>query len=398
MARAALRGAGEAVTGTLQREREALIVGGGLAGAALGILLARHGRATEILEQRAAPQHQVCGEFLSREAVEYLEQLGVPLRALGAVAIHAVRLHARTTIAACELPFPAMSLTRRALDEALLLLAAREGAVVSRGRRVDGLMRGEDGWRATLRDGATVTAPTAFLATGKHDLAGHRRPAGRQNNLVAFKMYFRLSAEQQRALSGWVELFLFPGGYAGLQMVEEGQANLCLLMERSRLERCGRNWPGLLAHVLRWSVALAERLEGAEPLLPKPLALSSIPYGLLMQTAQDGLWRLGDQAAVIPSFSGDGMSIALHSAHLAAEMYMRGGTAAEYARKLRQGLRPAVQLATMFSRLMVRAPVLAQAVRLWPGVLAHCASHTRVPEEALLTETFHLRRRDAEPW
>ncbi|MDE3185933.1 MAG: FAD-dependent monooxygenase [Acidobacteriota bacterium] len=386
------------MTGTLQRGREALIVGGGLAGATLGILLARQGRDVEILEQSAGMHHKVCGEFLSGEAVEYLERLGVSPRSLGAVTMHGVRLHARGLLAACELPFPAMSLTRRALDEALLSLAERAGAVVSRGRRVDRLMRDEDSWRATLLSAEAVTAPAAFLATGKHDLAGHRRPAGRQNSLVAFKMYFRLLPEQERALSGWVELFLFPGGYAGLQMVEDNQANLCLVVERSRLERCGRDWPRLLAHMLRCSTALAERLDGAEPLLPKPLALSSIPYGLLMQPAQDGLWRLGDQAAVIPSFSGDGMSIALHSAHLAAEMYMRGGTAAEYARKLRRELRPAVQLATMFSRLMVRAPVLAQAVRLWPGVLAHCASHTRVPEEALLMETFQLRRRGAEPW
>ena len=383
------------MSSTLQREGEALIVGGGLAGAALGILLARCGRAMEILEQRAAPQHQVCGEFLSREAVEYLEQLGVPLRALGAVAIHAVRLHARTTIAACELPFPAMSLTRRTLDEALLLLAAREGAAISRGRRVDGLMRSEDGWRAALQDGATVTAPTAFLATGKHDLAGHRRPPGRQNNLVAFKMYFRLLEEQQRALSGWVELFLFPGGYAGLQMVESGMANLCLLVERSRLESCRKDWPTLLGHLWRSSTALAERLNGAKPLLAKPLAISSIPYGMLPSSALDGLWRLGDQAAVIPSFSGDGMSIALHSAHLAAEIYLHGGTAVEYAKRLRREVRPAVSLATMFSRLMVRAPALAQVVRLWPGVLAHCASYTRVPERVLLTEALRLRHRRA---
>ena len=383
------------MSGTPQQGREALIVGGGLAGAALGILLARQGRATQILEQRAAPQHQVCGEFLSREAVEYLEQLGLQLRALGAVAIHAVRLHARTAIAACELPFPAMSLTRRTLDEALLLLAAREGAAISRGRRVDGLMRSEDGWRAALQDGATVTAPTAFLATGKHDLAGHRRPPGRQNNLVAFKMYFRLLEEQQRALSGWVELFLFPGGYAGLQMVESGMANLCLLVERSRLESCRKDWPTLLGHLWRSSTALAERLNGAKPLLAKPLAISSIPYGMLPSSALDGLWRLGDQAAVIPSFSGDGMSIALHSAHLAAEIYLHGGTAVEYAKRLRREVRPAVSLATMFSRLMVRAPALAQVVRLWPGVLAHCASYTRVPERVLLTEALRLRHRRA---
>ena len=43
------------------------------------------------------------------------------------------------------------------------------------------------------------------------------------------------------------------------------------------------------------------------------LAISPIPYGYLARRIA-GLWRVGDQAAVIPSFTGDGISIALHSA------------------------------------------------------------------------------------
>jgi len=375
------------------RNAEAIIVGGGLAGAALGLQLARRGRTVEILEQSAAMHHKVCGEFLSREAVIYLEQLGLDLHALGAVAIHGVRLHARATITACELPFAALSLTRRTLDEALLARAVRAGVVVLRGRRVESLDRDANGWRARLTGGEAHSASAAFLATGKHDLAGHRRPPGRQNNLVAFKMYFRLSQAQQRALQGWVELFLFPGGYAGLQMVEEGESNLCLLVQRSTLDRCHKDWPTLLAHMAGFSAPLAERLSAAQPLLSKPLALSSIPYGMLRAEAQDGLWRLGDQAAVIPSFSGDGMSIALHSAHLAAEIYLRGGTAAEYAQRLHAQLKGSVRLATMLSRLMVAAPVLAQVVRVWPGVLRQFAAHTRVPQWALLAEPLPLHQK-----
>jgi flavin-dependent dehydrogenase len=379
------------MNGTTQRRPEALVAGGGLAGAALAIQLARAGRTVEIVEQSAGLHHKVCGEFLSREAVAYLEQLGVPLRALGAVAIHGVRLHGQATIAACELPFPAMSLTRRALDEALLSLAAREGAVVLRGRRVESLDRDADGWRVRLAGGEIRQAKAAFLATGKHDVGGYRRPAGRQNDLVAFKMYFRLAGAQTLALDGWVELFLFPGGYAGLQMVEDGQANLCLLVTRRMLESCRRDWHSLVAHMLRSSAPLAARLDAAQPLLPKPLAISSIPYGMLMKDARDGLWRLGDQTAVIPSFSGDGMSIALHSAHLAAEMYVRGGTAAEYAHKLKGQLGASVQLATALSRMMVRAPAMAQAMRLWPGLLGRIAARTRVPATCLMPNMPALR-------
>lgn len=378
------------------QKAEALIVGGGPAGAALGIALARRGRAVTLLEQCATAHDKVCGEFLSHEAVGYLESLGLSPRSLGAVVIHAVRLHGRRVIAKCELPFPALSLTRRALDEALLALAADEGVTVHRGKRVEALTRASNGWQARVSGGVVHGGRTAFLATGKHDVNGYRRPAGRQNNLVGFKMYFRLADVQTQSLNGWVELFLFRGGYAGLQMVEGGQANLCLVVTREQLARCNGTWGALLEHLREASRPLAERLEGAAPLLAKPLAISSIPYGLLPWNAQDGLWRLGDQAAVIPSFSGDGMSMALHSGLLAAEMYERGRSAAEFALAMRMQFQNSVRLATAISRVMVQAPMAAQVARLWPGLLGRIAARTRVPAASLLTATAGLRQSKTE--
>ena len=140
---------------------------------------------------------------------------------------------------------------------------------------------------------------------------------------------------------------------------------------------------------------LAERLDGAVPLLAKPLAVSSIPYGLLPRQAADGVWRLGDQAAVIPSFSGDGMAMALHSALVAAEMYERGAGAAEFALAMRTQFQNSVRLATAISRVMVQAPMAAQVARLWPGLLGRIAARTRMPATALMTALPPLRQNGA---
>lgn len=362
---------------------DVLIFGGGLAGAAAGAWLAQLGCEVEIVEQSSAMQHKVCGEFVSAEAVGYLAQLGLNLGELGAVPIHSVRLVAHTPIAECELPFPAMSITRRKLDEALLSLAQSKGAIVRRGCRVESLRRCTNGWIAQLRGGEIRRAQTVFLATGKHDLGGYRRPPGRQNDLIAFKMYFQLEPHQQQALRGWVELALFPGGYAGLQLVEDGAANLCLLVNRATLQRCRNNWQLVLKHIFEFSAHLSHRLQNAQPLLSRPLALSAIPYGMIQSRAEPGLWRLGDQAAVTPSFSGDGMSIALHSARLAAELFTHGGSSTQLAERLHRELLVPIRLATTLSHLMVAAPALAHLLRVYPRVMGVLASTTRIPEGAL---------------
>jgi menaquinone-9 beta-reductase len=370
----------------------ALIVGGGLAGSALAIRLARAGRKVHLFEREALPVDKVCGEFLSREAGLYLASLGVDLPMLGAVSIHSVRIACSARVSTVQLPFTAQSLSRRVLDEALINCAVAAGAEVTRGLKVQELAQRSDGdsaWEVRLEGGTKAQADTAFLATGKHDLRGHKRPPGTQDDLVAFKMYYRLGAKQAQQLDGHVELVLFDGGYAGLQAVEGGRANLCLLVRKRRFAALGQSWDALLASMLAESPLLRQRFHDAAPLLAKPLAMSAIPYGHLAAHS-DGSWRLGDQAAVIPSFSGDGMSIALHSAELAAEFYLSGKTAEAYQRRLAEDVQRQLQLATILSQALVRKPLqhmLTIAARMWPGLVSAAAFYTRVSDVALSRTT-----------
>jgi flavin-dependent dehydrogenase len=363
----------------------ATVIGGGPAGAALATRLARAGRKVELIEREAGPTDKVCGEFLSREAGLYLASLGLDLPALGAVPIDAVRLCERGGGFAVPLPFAASSLSRRVLDEAMLRHAASAGAVIRRGVKVSELSRAGAGWTARLDHGAAVQATAIFLATGKHDLRDHKRPPGLQDDLVAFKLHWRLAPREAAQLERHVELVLFEGGYAGLQPVEEGRANLCLLVRRRRLLALGQRWGSLLAAMRAESPHLEARLAGAKPCGARPLALAAIPYGLVRRRT-DGIWRLGDQAAVIPSFSGDGMSIALHSAELAAATYLEGGTPDGYQRRLARDVMGQVLLATLLSHGLVRRAgqvALGAAARLWPGLMSAVALHTRVSDAAL---------------
>ncbi len=372
---------------------EVIILGGGVAGCAASIALARNGRSVTLIERETVSRHKVCGEFLSGEALEDLHTLGIHVASLGAVPLKYVRLAAARGAAEAPLPFPAASLTRKALDTALLAEAAAAGVCIKLGQTVKSLSRTTGNlWQATLDDGTTYEAPTAFLATGKRDLRGHERPRD-PHQWVAFKMYYRLNAGQTAALADASELTLYSGGYGGIQPVEDGITNFCCVVQRRYFARAGLRWQGLLAQMQQDCPHLAMRLAGAEPLLEKPIAVTHIPYGFLRATTQDGLYCIGDQAAVIPSFTGDGISIALHTARQAAAAYLAGEPAAVFQPKLRSAVLPQMRLAELaadgLNNRVARA-VLPFCLKVWPGAMRVTAKLTRItqPVVAVAPQVF----------
>ncbi len=367
-------------------QSDILILGGGLAGCAAAVTLARAGRDVTLVEREPTPRHKVCGEFLSAEALHLLAQLSVDPLAHGAHRIGTVRLASRGHVVPSALPFPAQSLTRRCLDTLMLDAAKDAGARVLRGTGVQSLTRSNHLWQAGFSTGGTVCARQAILATGKHDLRGFPRPPGVQGDLVALKMYFRLAPDEAAALANSVELLLHPHGYTGLQPVENGAANVTALVRRAHLATLG-GWGGLLAEIRGTNPHAARRLRNAEPLLDKPLAIASIPYGFVRKGAvAPHLWAVGDQAAVIPSFTGDGMSIALYTGCRAAESLLANETADAFQRALGSTLHGQVTRATALSRALIHTPtrdLLTTCARLWPGGLRLAASVTRLPAIAL---------------
>jgi hypothetical protein len=124
-------------------------------------------------------------------------------------------------------------------------------------------------------------------------------------------------------------------------------------------------------------------LAGAEPCWPRPLSIFGIPYGFVYRTTtgqQPGLYRLGDQMAVIPSFYGYGMSIALHTAFLAVEGYLHRD-ADTYHQTARRDLLPLIRRASFLSKI-AEYPLAQQAMllacRMRPELITSIAAHSKI--------------------
>jgi flavin-dependent dehydrogenase len=363
------------------RRAAALIVGGGPAGAAVATLLARGGAAPLLIERHGEPHDVVCGGFLGGDAIAMLARIGLDPAALGAPPISRARLIAGRRIAETDLPFAAAGLSRRALDAALLARAAEEGAAVERGiavRRID-----PDHRSVELADDSAIGADALFLASGKHEVRGGARMVSPADDpALGLRVRLEPSPTLARELDRVIELHLFRDGYAGLLVQEDGGINLCLSVAQSRLRETGSRPEPLIAALAHEAPRLADRF-GAAASAGEWSSVARVPYGWRARQGQPGLFRLGDQAAVIASLAGDGIAIALDSAFEAAEAYIAGGADAAidfqpaFARRAYRPVAFAGLLKHWGETPWIAAPLIGLFGRA-PGLIRRAAAMTRI--------------------
>ncbi len=365
------------------RRTPALIVGGGPAGAVAALMLARARVPHLLIERSAETGDALCGGFLSWRTLEALDRIGVRPGALNRDHIRRLRLFAGTRTAEAWLPRPAIAVSRCRLDTLLLDHAITAGAAVERGVAVRAVE--EDALR--LADGTRLAADALFLATGKHDLRGLARDTdAAADPVLGLRVRLGPSQTLDRMVGGTIELHLFDRGYAGIARQEDGTVNCCMAVHRSRLSGAGSP-DALLAALAAESPRLGERLAfRAEDATID--AVANVPYGWRAAAGQAGLFRLGDQAACIPSLAGEGMGIAVESAMRAAGAYLRHGAggATHYQAALARDLSRPFAVANTLRAATERpawAGALTTAVRLAPQLAGIAARLTRISHKPL---------------
>ena len=360
---------------------DAIVVGAGPAGSAAAIGLARADAKPLLLDRARETGDALCGGFLSWRTLARLDALGIDRAALGGQAVRRVRLFAGERRSETRLPGAAMGVSRRRLDSLLQATAVAAGAGLERGVHATAIGDGA----VQTRDGAILAAPSIFLAAGKHGFRGFpREPAGWQRGDPVMGLRLRLPAHPAlaRLVGDAVELHLFDRGYAGLVRQEDGSGNLCLAVHKSRLDEANGDPAALLDMLGDTLPHLGERLAHADWSHDVD-AIGHVPYGWRTAESAPGLFRLGDQAGVIPSLAGEGMGLALASADAAVAAWRHGGgdAAPAFQRHLAAAMMRPFALANLVWRLGENrrtAGAMTRAASLFPSLVRMISHATRI--------------------
>jgi len=114
-------------------------------------------------------------------------------------------------------------------------------------------------------------------------------------------------------------LHLFDKGYAGLVKVEANRYNFCYLTAADNLKKSNNSMSTMEVNILGKNPLIRELLARATKLDPRPVTISQISFES-KSNVENHVLMLGDAAGMITPLCGNGMSMALHSSKIAAEL------------------------------------------------------------------------------
>ncbi len=365
------------IAGSSQRSVDLAIIGGGPSGTAAALEARRHGMRVAIWERDRFPRDKVCGEFLSAESLPLLEEEIPVALSRGSLIRRSEFISPSGRVHSFDLPHAGRGLSRWVMDEAMWQAAAlagaqtRGGEAVQRLRRLDPSVSQGAVWEIESCGGTSTRAKALLVACGRWwTIEGLHSPARQRKNdamgpWMGAKAHFANVARRDA-----VEMYFFPGGYCGLAPIEDGLYNVCCLVHR-KLVREGAagglgNFAVWLRNVARHP-ALEARLRGV---VQSSETVSTAPIRPARYRAEhDGTLLAGDAAGFLDPFTGDGISMALHSGRLAAREFVKawsrmGGdiqqVAGSYRRHLGRSVRRSYLVAGLL-RALVSAPAGIQS-------------------------------------
>lgn len=302
---------------------EIIVIGGGLAGLCNAIHLTKFGKKVLLIEKNSYPKHKVCGEYISNEVLPYLDFLEVNPFEFGAVKIDEFELSTtKNKVIAAKLPLGGFGISRYTLDFELYKKALKNKVTILQDSVLDINFKNDEFFIET-KENKGFTAKICIGAFGKRSLLDvnlNRHFIKKKSPYLGVKIHVKGNHKQNL-----VALHNFNGGYCGVSKVENDTINLCYISSFSSFKKY-KNIEEFQDKVIFQNKYLKEIYSNSKPLFSQPLSISQISFEK-KNPVENHIIMCGDAAGMIHPLCGNGMSMAIQAAQLAAPLvlqYLKG--------------------------------------------------------------------------
>ncbi len=295
-----------------------IVIGGGLAGLTTALHLSKNNVKVCLIEKNPIPNHKVCGEYVSNEVLPYLNKLGIDPFAHGATAIE------KFTITDCNgtslnaaLPLGGFGISRFAFDNLIYKAVQKTTTVIF--DTVTTIDFKKDYFTIKTKNGQSLNAEFVVGAFGKRsnlDVSMKRKFISQHSPWLAVKNHYEYDFPKNK-----VALHNFKGGYCGLSKTETNVVNACYLTTLKSFKKYNDINSFQLMEMSR-NPYLKDFFDTAKPLFEKPLAISQISFEK-KSTIEDHVFMVGDTAGLIHPLCGNGMAMAIGSAKIFCNLYLK---------------------------------------------------------------------------
>ena len=310
---------------------DAVVVGGGPAGAAAAARLARRGFHVILVDRASFPRDKVCGDFVGPSALAELADLGVAqaeafqqTTTMADLALHinSGQPAVMSVPQVGSLPSYGRVIPRLQLDAWILDAARQAGATILEGHKVTAVEQATDA--VTVRgDGAAgpwqLRTRLLLGADGSNSVVARTLRGGappHADRILAVRAYF----DGVGGPAGQGDICLASDGFPGylwLFPAGGGSANVGVGMVVSTYPRSSRNLREMLLRLIAEDSSVRDRLAAAQ-MRGKVLGHPLTTYNPRFRLTGDRVMLLGDAAGLINPLNGEGIQYALHSARWAA--------------------------------------------------------------------------------
>lgn len=312
---------------------DVVVVGAGPAGSAAACACVKRGLSTLLVEKAAFPRSKVCGGCLSPQGVRCLAELGV-LETLrpNSVSIESFRLIAQARSIDVPLTSAGLAIGRETLDLTLLRHAQTHGVTVQQSCLASLLDADAHASRLRLISSGCATEITAKAVIVADGLGGSFLPRDqRWMPLVAERSRFGVGTIvppgqiDELVPDRTIAMHVGREGYVGFVRLRDGSIDAAAALDPAKTKQLGGPTAAIASILVDCGRKIPAGLTGfswhGTPLLTRKRSAEG-----------PGIFVVGDAAAYVEPFTGEGMSWALRAGLAVAqhaELQCRGGYRAQ---------------------------------------------------------------------